>query len=39
MIKEALLSLALQCAPLVHPDTAHDIAKVESGLVVFQKVC
>lgn len=31
MIKETLLSLALQCAPLVHPDTAHDIAKVESG--------
>lgn len=25
------LSLAVQCAPSVHPDTAHDVARVESG--------
>ncbi|SUD70738.1 type IV secretion system lytic transglycosylase VirB1 [Providencia rustigianii] len=31
MIKETLLSLAMQCATSVHPDTVHDIAKVESG--------
>ncbi|EOI3591732.1 lytic transglycosylase domain-containing protein [Proteus mirabilis] len=31
MIKESLFSLALQCAASVHPDTIHDIAKVESG--------
>lgn len=27
----AFLSLALQCASTVHPDTAHDVAKIESG--------
>ena len=27
----ALLSLAMQCAPSVHPDTISDIAKTESG--------
>lgn len=27
----ALLSLAMQCAPTVHPDTISDIAKTESG--------
>lgn len=32
MIKETLLSLALQCAPGIHPDTVHDIARTESGL-------
>lgn len=31
MIKETLFSLALQCAPVIHPDTVHDIARVESG--------
>lgn len=25
------LSLAMQCAPSIHPDTAHDVARVESG--------
>ncbi len=25
------LSLAMQCAPTVHPDTAQDVARVESG--------
>ncbi|CNI37239.1 TriA protein [Yersinia thracica] len=27
----AFLSLALQCASTVHPDTAHDVARIESG--------
>lgn len=26
-----LLSLAMQCAPTIHPDTISDIAKIESG--------
>ncbi|MDI3360314.1 lytic transglycosylase domain-containing protein [Lelliottia sp. V89_10] len=29
----AILALALQCAPSVHPDTTHDIAKTESGFI------
>lgn len=28
----SLLALAMQCAPAVHPDTIHDIAKTESSL-------
>ncbi|EJJ8281104.1 lytic transglycosylase domain-containing protein [Salmonella enterica] len=35
MIKETLLSLALQCAPSVHTDTVIDIAKTESGFNPF----
>lgn len=27
----AFLMLAMQCAPTVHPDTAQDVARVESG--------
>lgn len=32
MTPAALLALALQCSPTIHPDTAHDIARTESGL-------
>lgn len=32
MTPAALLALAMTCSPSVHPDTAHDIAKAESGL-------
>ena len=33
MISSAvLLTLAMQCAPTIHPDTSHDVARVESGL-------
>lgn len=31
MTPAALLALALQCSPSIHPDTAYDIAKTESG--------
>lgn len=32
MISSAvLLALAMQCAPQVHPDTSHDVARAESG--------
>ncbi|BGI51676.1 MAG: lytic transglycosylase domain-containing protein [Candidatus Hamiltonella defensa (Ceratovacuna japonica)] len=27
----AFLTLAMQCAPTIHPDTAQDVARVESG--------
>ncbi|WP_210461810.1 lytic transglycosylase domain-containing protein [Pantoea ananatis] len=32
MTPSALLALATACAPSVHPDTAHDVARVESSL-------
>ncbi|MBS0847044.1 lytic transglycosylase domain-containing protein [Citrobacter sp. JGM124] len=33
MLSSALfLALAMECAPTIHPDTAHDVARVESGL-------
>ncbi|MEQ4676765.1 lytic transglycosylase domain-containing protein [Providencia vermicola] len=32
MTPAALLALALQCSPTIHPDTVHDIARTESGL-------
>lgn len=35
MTPSALLALAMTCAPTVHPDTAHDVARVESGLNPF----
>lgn len=35
MLKETLLSLALQCAPTVHHDTVLDVARTESGLNPF----
>jgi len=35
MFKEALLGLAMQCAPQVHPDTILDVARTESGLNPF----
>ncbi|MBP2845812.1 lytic transglycosylase domain-containing protein [Dickeya oryzae] len=35
MTPSSLLSLAMACAPTVHPDTAHDVARVESGLNPF----
>mgnify|MGYP000588382764 CR=1 FL=1 len=36
MISSAvLLTLAMQCAPTIHPDTSHDVARVESGLNPF----
>lgn len=35
MTPSALLALAMACAPTVHPDTAHDVARVESGLNPF----
>lgn len=35
MLKEMLLTLALQCAPTVHHETLLDMAKVESGLNPF----
>lgn len=35
MLKETLLSLALQCAPAVHHDTVLDVARTESGLNPF----
>ncbi|MEZ0411247.1 lytic transglycosylase domain-containing protein [Escherichia coli] len=35
MLKETLVTLALQCAPTVHHDTMLDMAKVESGLNPF----
>lgn len=32
MISSAvLLALSMQCAPTVHPDTSHDVARIESG--------
>ena len=27
----AFIALAMQCAASVHPDTAHEVARVESG--------
>lgn len=35
MTPSALLALAMACAPTVHPDTVHDVARVESGLNPF----
>lgn len=35
MTPSALLALAVTCAPTVHPDTTHDVARVESGLNPF----
>ncbi len=27
----AFIALAMQCAASIHPDTAHEVARVESG--------
>ncbi|EDG9410631.1 lytic transglycosylase domain-containing protein [Salmonella enterica subsp. enterica serovar Abony] len=35
MTPTALLALAIQCSPTIHPDTTHDIARTESGLNPF----
>lgn len=35
MTPAALLALALQCSPTIHPNTTHDIARTESGLNPF----